>query len=104
MVRGRDTYRDVTKDGTKRNGSPRVMRRWRGTEEVRRPPCLLLAPLDPHLQLGVERLPHPAGQQGHLAQQPDDFPLAGQGQARPDAGRLGSGGAQLCLPLKCICF
>jgi hypothetical protein len=54
-----------------------------------------VAPLDSHLQPGVERLPHPAGQQGHHAQQPDDFPLAGQGQARPDPGRVGSGGAQL---------
>ena len=72
----------------------RVVRQWRGNREVKAS-AALLAPLDPHLQPGVERLPHPAGQQGHLAQQPDDFPLAGQGQLFPDAGRVGSGGAQL---------
>src|ERR1035441_319923 len=90
--------RDVTEDETKRFPARRawVMRRWRGSRErARRPPRLLLAPLNPHLQLGVERLPHAAGQQGHVAQQPDDFPLAGQGQLFPDAGRVGSGGAQL---------
>ena len=61
----------------------------------RRPPLLLPAPVDAHLQPRVERLPHPPGEQGHLAQQPDDFPLTWQGQALPDAGGVCSGGAQL---------
>jgi hypothetical protein len=49
-------------------------------------PAALLAPLDLYLQPGVERLPHPARYQGQVAQQPDDFPLAGRGQTLPDTG------------------
>ena len=97
MVRGRDAYRDVTKGRNETNGSlarqARVMRRqWCGNRA--QASAALLVPFDPQLHLGVERLPHPPRQQGHLAQQPDDFPLAGQGQLCPDAGRVGAGGAQ----------